>query len=89
MSDWNFGLGLDKVIVVCGDRVGIRSEYNGGIILLSSILQGVISHSTTTNNTDSEDDDSKVVIELNKSEVKQLHNINELIIMKLLILYIG
>lgn len=55
--DWSFGIGLDKVIVVEENFVGIRSEYNG-ILLLGSVLQGQVKSSKDI-----------VQIELNKSEV--------------------
>lgn len=50
-------IGLDKVVVVQGNLVGIRSEYNG-ILLLASVLQ-----------TPAKGARDKVSIELNKSEV--------------------
>jgi hypothetical protein len=56
---WDFSVGPDKLIIVSDNQVGIRSEYNG-ILLLESILQTPIKNSSET-----------VQIELNKSEVRQ------------------
>jgi len=56
-EDCDFTVGPDKVIVVKGEKVGVRSEYNG-ILLLDTILQTPVNSSSDI-----------IQIELYKAEV--------------------
>lgn len=56
---WDFNVCPEKLIVVRGSKVGIRSDYNG-ILLLSSILQTPLTSPSDV-----------VQIELSKSEVSE------------------
>lgn len=57
-SDWDFTVASEKIIVVNRDKVGIRSEYKG-IVLLDTVLQTPLRSSS-----------DPVQLELNVTEVR-------------------
>lgn len=56
-ANWSFQVGQDRLLVVHGGKIGVRSEYNG-ILFLNTILQTPVA-----------DNMQLVQIELMRSEV--------------------